>query len=494
MNHAMPNSRRSFLSSSLLGGLAATAGQLAVPLSNASGQNTLGGTAATLVAANAATCIYQSPYHWNGIMQGLFPPRNKRVNSYEIVFDELSAMQYRLTHMHELTTHQRISRGSGPVLALTPELNEEWIESLTVDVGRGKSMKVKEWLLATNTMGLLVLKGNAILSERYWSGLQPDTRVTGYSLGKVLAALGVGAALQMGKVDLINPIQTYIPELGATGYRGATVQQLLDMESGIDYALGPQSLSHFERWAVCLYAHWLSNGMLKDSRNAPEFVRAHLAAAGVKQASADWGEADFILALPLARPHGRSFYYKECDPVVVGWLIASLYEQRFSDALSEILWSKIGAEWDAHVITDGNASNSAYVGAGMGYTLRDMGRVGILISGDGRINGEQIVSESFVQRMRSQRPNWRATKCNADAFAPLDPTGLHDEQGVQYGNFVYSYPDGRIQGSGGQGQTLTVKDDVVVVKFSTLVTASVDDSYLVDHLGAADLVRQLASQ
>jgi CubicO group peptidase (beta-lactamase class C family) len=353
-------------------------------------------------------------------------------------------------------------------------------------------MKVKDWLSATNTMGLLVLKGNTILTEQYCYGLQPDTRVTGYSLGKVLAALGVGAALQVGKIDLNAPVQTFIPELGATGYRDATVQHLLDMESGIGYALGPQELSKFDRWAVCLYAHWLSNGMLKDSRNAPEFVRTHLVAAGVKQASADWGEADFILSLPLARPHGYSFYYKECDPVVVGWLLASVFEKRFSDALSDILWSKIGAEWDAHVITDGNASNSAYVGAGMGYTLRDMGRVGVLISGDGRVNGEQIVSESFVRRMKSQRPDWRASKCNADAFAPLDPTGLHDEQGVQYGNFVYSYPDGRIQGSGGQGQTLTVKDDVVIVKFSTLVTTGVDDNYLVDHLGAADLARQLA--
>jgi CubicO group peptidase (beta-lactamase class C family) len=241
-------------------------------------------------------------------MQGLFPPRSKRVNSYEILFDELSAMQYRLTHMHELTTHQRISRGCGPVLALDPRLDEEKINETTVDVGRGKSMKVKDWLSATNTMGLLVLKGNTILTEQYCHGLQPDTRVTGYSLGKVLAALGVGAAKQMGKMDLDEPVQTYVPELGATGYKDATVQHLLDMESGIGYAIGPQELSKFDRWAVCLYAHWLSNGMLKDSRNAPEFVRAHLASAGAKQASADWGEADFILSLPSVRPHGHSFY------------------------------------------------------------------------------------------------------------------------------------------------------------------------------------------
>ncbi|MHB8952033.1 MAG: serine hydrolase domain-containing protein [Pirellulaceae bacterium] len=493
MNYPTPKSRRSFLSYSLFGGCAAAAAQLSLPQRTTKTQATLDATAVVSRADDSVVYHYEHPYDWDGIMQGLFPSRDKRVNSYEIGFDELPSMRYRLTHMHEITTHHRISRGSGPALALERQPRDRMIEEITVDVGRGKSMKVKDWLRATNTIGLLVLRGNKILTEQYWHGLRPDTRITGYSLGKVLAALGIGVAVQMGKIDLNKPVQTYVPELEETGYKDATVQHLLDMESGIGYALGPQNLSKFERWAVCLYSHWLSNGMLKDSRNAPDFVRAHLAAAETKQLSVDWGEADFILSLSLAMPHGHAFYYKECDPVVVGWLIASTFKKRFSDALSEQLWSRIGAEGDAHVITDGNASNSAYVGAGMGYALRDMGRVGILISGDGRVNGEQVVSDRFVQRMKSQRPDWRTIKCNVDAFAPLDPTGLHDEYGVQYGDFVYSYPDGRVQGSGGQGQTLTVKDDVVVVKFSTLVTEGVDDNYLIDHLGAADLTKQLAS-
>ena len=487
-------SRRSFISRSILGGLSATAGHMCLSKRNVRAQSSGSGPVVSTNANDSVVYHYKAPYEWGGVMKGLFPARAKRVNAYEFRFNELASMRYRLTHMHELTTHQEISRGNGPTLLLERRPQDEMIENLTVDIGRRKSMKVKNWLGATNTMGLLVLKGNTILTEQYWHGLRPDTRVNGYSLGKVLAALGVGAAVEKGKIDLNKSVQTYIPELERTGFNDATVQQLLDMESGIDYALGPKELSKFERWAVCLYAHWLANGMLKDSRNAPDFVRPYLAKAGAKQLSVDWGEADFILSLGKRIPHGKAFYYKECDPVVVGWLISSVFEKRFSNALSECLWSRIGAEFDAHVITDGNASNSAYIGAGMGYTLRDMGRIGILISNDGRVNGQQIISREFVRRMKSQRPNWRPTKCNADAFVPLDPTGLHDDYGLVYGNFVYSYPDGRVQGSGGQGQTLTVKDDVIVVKFSTLVSQGVDDNYLVDHVGAADLVRQLSAK
>jgi CubicO group peptidase (beta-lactamase class C family) len=55
-------------------------------------------------------------------------------------------------------------------------------------------------------------------------------------MAKTITALLVGIALDQGKIaSLDDPVTRYLPELAGTGYDGATIRQVMQMRSGVDY-------------------------------------------------------------------------------------------------------------------------------------------------------------------------------------------------------------------------------------------------------------------
>ena len=155
-------------------------------------------------------------------------------------------------------------------------------------------MTVGKYLARSYTEAFLVLHQGHILTEQYWSGMTPQTPHRLYSVGKSLLANVVAILADEGRLSLEAGITDYVHELAETAYAGATLRQLLDMQSGVKYEYDLQGAA---------------KSMTEHGR--------HYRAAGMfpKLPGEDpqSGQYDFLVSLKTAaRDHGQIFFYKCC--------------------------------------------------------------------------------------------------------------------------------------------------------------------------------------
>ena len=89
---------------------------------------------------------------------------------------------------------------------------------------------------ATETDGWMVVHDGKLVAEQYAGAMEPDTLHLLMSVSKSIVGILVGALAGQGVLNVEEPVTTYVPELEHSGYRGATVRQLLDMRSGIAFS------------------------------------------------------------------------------------------------------------------------------------------------------------------------------------------------------------------------------------------------------------------
>ena len=95
------------------------------------------------------------------------------------------------------------------------------------------------------------------------------------------------------------------------------------------------------------------------------------------------------------REHDIRFEYASAHTDVLAWIVERVTGKRLTQALSDRIWSKLGAEQDAAYTVDG--SGTACANGGFCVSLRDFGRFGQMMLQNGFYNGEQIVASSVVE-------------------------------------------------------------------------------------------------
>ena len=61
---------------------------------------------------------------------------------------------------------------------------------------------------------------------------------------------------------------------------------------------------------------------------------------------------DFLLTLQQKSPHGGPFDYRSCETDVLGWVCEAATGTPMPDLMSELVWSRIGAQSDATIGVD----------------------------------------------------------------------------------------------------------------------------------------------
>jgi CubicO group peptidase (beta-lactamase class C family) len=142
---------------------------------------------------------------------------------------------------------------------------------------------------------------------------------------------------------------------------------------------------------------------------------------------------DFLVSLRQDRPHGGPFDYRSCETDVLGWVIEAATGRRFADVAAELVWSRIGAEFDANIGVD--SEGSGMFDGGMSATLGDLARFGLMILRSGTsLTGDQVVPSWWVDDSFAGGPD------SLRAFA--DSPGDNRMPGGFYRNQFW-IPDGR---------------------------------------------------
>lgn len=223
----------------------------------------------------------------------------------------------------------------------------------------------ENFLQRTDTSALLILQNGRIQFEKYWLTGGENVQWMSMSVAKSFISALVGIAIRDSHINNIEEaISDYVPELKNSPYNNVRIKDVLQMSSGAswneDYS-DPES--DINRWAK----------IFALGGSFDEFI----------QTLSD----DF-------KPGTRN-HYNSMDTQALGMLVNRATGKTITNYMTEMLWHPMGASNEGYWLLDSEGMEMAF--AGLNITARDYAKFGELYRLDGKLNGQQIVPESWVK-------------------------------------------------------------------------------------------------
>lgn len=369
-------------------------------------------------------------------MVGAPPPLDKTLRFEDGSYFRFPAMRWSVANFRQLMPTVNVSRGLGAASALPQRIDPRIDNVSVVPIGAAQPLTWRQTLDATYTDGIVVLHRGAVVYERYFGVLKEDGQHAAMSVTKsVVGTLGAMLVAD-GTLDARKKVADYVPELAQSAFGSATLRQVLDMTTGLDYS-EDYADPNAEVWA-----HAQAGNPLPKPRG---YV----------------GPRSYFEFLQTVKPrgaHGQAFGYKTVNTDVLGWVIARATGRNVAQLLSERIWSRLGSEQDAYFSVD--SIGTPFAGGGLNAGLRDMARFAEMLRNNGRFNGEQIVPDSVVKDIRQGG--------DKHAFAQA---GYSQLNGWSYRNmwWVTHNPDGAFMARGVHGQSIYIDPaaEMVIVRFAS---------------------------
>ena len=348
--------------------------------------------------------------------------------------------RWAFSHLRELQPTRNVSRGTGPVAGLPraerPELDAVRFALPAGVPGGGSTTDWRSALAAVHADGAVVLHRGHIVYERYFGVLDEHGQHMAMSVTKSVVGLLAAMLVAEGALDEGAAVARYIPELAASAFGHATVRQVMDMTTAIDYS---------EDYADPEAGVW------KHARAGQLLPRP----AGYEGAE---GYRQFLQTVRGNGTHGEAFAYRTVNTDVLGWLIARVTGQPVARVLGERIWSRLGAEQDAAFALDGQGAE--FAGGGLCTGLRDLARLGEMMRLGGFFNGAQIVPEAVVADIRRGADPARFARAGYTRLAGWSYRSMW---------WVAHDPHGSFTAQGIHGQVLHVDPvaEMVVARFAS---------------------------
>jgi CubicO group peptidase (beta-lactamase class C family) len=280
---------------------------------------------------------------------------------------------------------------------------------------------VDQFMERNHVAGLLVLKDGDILLENYGLGNDEDSVWISYSMAKSVTSLLYGAAIADGYISTLDAkVTDYLPAMKGSAYDGATLRQLLQMASGV-------------QWNET-YSDPNSDVGNYPGGNVVEMMR-------------------FLGAKPRVAEPGERFNYSTGETDLAGVVLRAAIGNNLSTYLTHKIWENMmeaPAYWATHGYGGGERG-----GCCIYATLRDYGRLGLFVMNDGVLpDGTRVLPEGWIAESTTPSPA-------SDG----------------YGYFWWLEGDGIFRASGiyGQGIYFNPANDLVIVVLSAWTAASGGD-------------------
>ncbi len=334
---------------------------------------------------------YEEPFDF-GVMQG---PQitdanfvGKNMDLPTGFFADQKRMRWALQHMSALQRTQRIARSGEPLRFNYRPLP---LDGVKVRNAGGDQITVPQWLTLTQTDGFIAIyvspkEGPVVATEQYWNGLKPETLHHLWSMSKSLAVGLVAIAMNRGKLQRSTRIDAVLPELAKCGLADATIDDVLNMASGVKNYIGPA-------WTFDGMVDFAMKGLFASSG----FIEYH----GMDPTVPQIGCMEFIATTEKASEHGVCFDYKDVDARTVVAAAERVLQGSFHELFTDLVWSKIGAEHDAYVCCD--CYGRALTPFGFSATLRDCARWGLMHLPD---TGRSVLPQDFVANLVNPHPTF----------------------------------------------------------------------------------------
>jgi CubicO group peptidase (beta-lactamase class C family) len=231
----------------------------------------------------------------------------------------------------------KISRSTKP--AKLSQADEDESFDLNAEFKDGQTFV--ESLQATQVKGFVVMKDNKILAEFYDNGFNVDQTNLLQSAAKTFAGIVTNHLVDQGKLDPGAKVETYLKDFEGSDMGAATVQQVLDMMTGLPTLLNFHTPgAPGQLWEVEI---GLQPGKPTGHRNAIETT-------------------------PAVTEPGEAYAYTDKNTDTLALLAEQVTGKKYPQLLSD-LFNAFGANYDGSIaLTSDGTSSPSY---GISITARD---------------------------------------------------------------------------------------------------------------------------
>ena len=371
-----------------------------------------------------------------GWMQGFSPANGKTIRFTDPDYFAFPKLRWTVCHFRELMPTVGVANGSSGARELTVQADASLDAVTFTPLNSQSTMTWNEAFDANYTDGVIVMHHGRIVYERYSGCLGPNTLHGAMSVTKSLTGLLAETLVAEGKLDEKAKVSELIPELKNSAFGDATVRQVMNMTTALDYS---------EDYA---------------DPKAEVWVYADAGSPLPKPAGYTGPRSyfEFLQTVKKKGTHGEAFGYKTINSDALGWMIARSTGKSVADQLSERIWSRIGTQREAFYTVD--SLGTPFAGGGFNATLRDMARLGQMMLDGGRVGNEQIVPPAAIARIRAGGDRATFAKAGYKLLPEWSYGGMwwvsHDDHGAYAARGVH-------------GQTIWVdpKADMVIVRFAS---------------------------
>jgi CubicO group peptidase (beta-lactamase class C family) len=222
---------------------------------------------------------------------------------------------------------------------------------------------LESFLKSTGTTAFIVIKDDTILYENYFNGYKRDSINRSFSVSKSFVSALIGIAIDDGYIkDVSEPFTLYIPELRGKGFDGITIKHLLMMTSGLKFRNG--------------ILPWDDLAILYFTPDLRRYVLSHLSKE----------------ELPA-----EHFLYNSYNTLLLGIILERSTHRTVSQYLEEKIWKPLGMEYPALWSINSEQDGLESCPSGLNARAIDFAKFGRLFLAQGKWNGKQIISESWIR-------------------------------------------------------------------------------------------------
>ena len=225
-----------------------------------------------------------------------------------------------------------------------------------------KEYDFQQLLQTTGTLAFIAIRNDSILYQWYRKDYDASSILTSFSMSKVYVSALVGIAIDEGLIkSTAEPITHYLTDLDPIKFGKITIQDLLDMRSGIKY--NESYINPFGDIAKYYYG-----------TNLKKYTRH----------------------LKVESEAGKDFRYISLNTQLLGMIVAKASGKSLTAYLEEKLWQPLGMEFDASWSTDSKKHKTEKAFCCINARAKDFAKLGRLYLNKGKWNGRQIISENWV--------------------------------------------------------------------------------------------------
>lgn len=397
-----------------------------------------------LANANAQPSSYMSAGESDpvrlGWMTGFPSTPEKLIMQPESDFFSFPKLRWTVCHIRELMPTKQVNRGIGSPVPLEYAIDSGIDAVSFTPTGVGKPMSWKESLSANYTDGMLILHKGRVVYEKYSGCLDEMGKHAAMSMTKSITGLLAEILVVEGLLDDNATVASIIPELKHSAFGSATVRQVMDMTTALDYS---------EDYADPEADIWIYSKAASPLPKPKDYTGPN-------------GYFEYLKTVKQDGVHGKAFGYRTINTDALGWILSRVTGKDLAQLLSERIWSRMGAEQDGYMTVD--AKGTPFAGGGLSAGMRDLGRIGLLVLNGGEINGQRLFPKQVVENIRAGG--------DKKAFAKA---GYKTLEGGSYRSmwWIFHNKHKAFAARGVHGQTIYIDPaaEMVIVRFASFPTA-----------------------